>query len=213
MCVWGEMFVLFKKKLPVKNAIKRRSDFHGVELVALTDQWNGIEIGNLENAIYDPIRDRYEVTNLVTGAFYNILKNLEKSLNFTTKLYKRKDGRWGLPQIHQNGSVEMSPGMVSDLMYGSADLIVTGLTILYERQYVIDFLQPIFPEEGGIFIKTQSLENEFDFEAFVKPLEKLTWFTILGSYLITSFFIVVIQICGQQDLSIFNSPLNFSKIK
>ena len=75
MCVWRVIFVLFQKKLPVKNAMKRRSDFYGVELVAMTDQWHGIEIGNLENAIYDPLSDRYDVTNLVTGAFYNVLKN------------------------------------------------------------------------------------------------------------------------------------------
>ena len=49
--------------------MKRRSDFYGVELVAMTDQWHGTKIGNLENAIYDPLSDRYDVTNLVTGVF------------------------------------------------------------------------------------------------------------------------------------------------
>ena len=106
--------------------MKRRSDFYGVELVAMTDQWHGTKIGNLENAIYDPLSDRYDVTNLVTGVFYDILKNLEETLNFTTKLYKRKNGGWGLPQIYQNGSIELSPGMLSDLMHGSADLIVAS---------------------------------------------------------------------------------------
>ena len=39
--------------------------------------------------------------------------------------------------------------MVNDLKDGSADMIVTALTILYSRKYVIDFLHPIMPEIGG----------------------------------------------------------------
>ena len=39
--------------------------------------------------------------------------------------------------------------MVNDLKDGSADMIVTALTILYNRKYVIDFLHPIMPEIGG----------------------------------------------------------------
>ena len=39
--------------------------------------------------------------------------------------------------------------MVNDIKDGSADMIVTALTILYSRKYVIDFLHPIMPEIGG----------------------------------------------------------------
>ena len=46
-------------------------------------------VSNLENAKYDETKERYEVTNLVSGPFHDVLKILEKSLNFTTKLYKR----------------------------------------------------------------------------------------------------------------------------
>ena len=70
--------------------MKRRTNFYGVELVALTEKWlPGLDISNIENAKYDEKKERYEVTNLVSGPFYDVLKILEKSLNFTTKLYKR----------------------------------------------------------------------------------------------------------------------------
>ena len=73
-----------------ENTLKRRANFYGVELVALTEKWlPGLDIRNLESAKYDETKERYEVTNLVSGPFHDVLKILEKSLNFTTKLYKR----------------------------------------------------------------------------------------------------------------------------
>ena len=170
----------------------RRADFHGAKLTGLTEEWLGIEIGNLENAPYDVMEDRYDVTNLVSGAFYDILKNLECSLNFTTKLYKRKSGGWGLPVEYPNGTIELNSGMVKDLVTGSADLIVSSITMLYERHLVMNFLLPIVPEETGIFIKKRTQAVGFDFEVFIKPFDKLTWLTILSSSFVTSLFIIAI---------------------
>ena len=170
----------------------RRADFYGAELNGLTEKWLGIEIGNLEKAPYDIIEDRYDVTNLVSGAFYDILKNLEQSLNFTTKLYKRKSVGWGLPVQYPNGTIELDSGIVKDLVTGSADLLVTSITMLYERQLVMDFLHPMAPEETGIFIKKRTQAVGFDFEVFIKPFDKLTWLIILSSSLVTSLFIIAI---------------------
>ena len=116
-----------------------------------------------------------------------------------------------LKKIYQNGSMEISPGMVSDLMSGSADLIVASLTMMYERDLVIDFLQPIYPEDAGIFIKKELLQNEFDFEVFVQPFGKFIWFTILFTTCVTSLLVVLIRKCvGQEDVSIFSSLSVFS---
>ena len=170
----------------------RRADFHGAKLTGLTEEWLGIEIGNLESAPYDVIEDRYDVTNLVSGAFYDILKNLESSLNFTTKLYKRKSGGWGLPIEYPNGTIDLGSGMVKDLVTGSADLLVSSITMLYERHLVMDFLLPMAPEEAGIFTKKRTQVVGFDFEVFIKPFDKLTWLTILSSSFVTSLLIIAI---------------------
>ena len=175
-----------------ENALARRADFHGAKLTGLTEEWLGIEIGNLESAPYDVIEDRYDVTNLVSGAFYDILKNLESSLNFTTKLYKRKSGGWGLPIEYPNGTIELGSGMVKDLVTGSADLLVSSITMLYERHLVMDFLLPMAPEEAGIFTKKRTQAVGFDFEVFIKPFDKLTWLTILSSSFVTSLLIIAI---------------------
>ena len=101
--------------------------------MALTDDWQGIKLGNLDKAPYIPSNDTYDVTNFIKGPLYDVLKSLEATLNFTTKIYKRRLGGWGIPKIYPNKSVEVSPGMVKDLMQGSADIIVTTLTILYRE--------------------------------------------------------------------------------
>ena len=95
------------------------------------------------------VKSNLDLLTLYQGSFYDVLKHMEETLNFTTKIYRRKSGGWGMPIIYPNKSIQLSPGMVNDLKDGSADMIVTALTILYSRKYVIDFLHPIMPEIGG----------------------------------------------------------------
>ena len=115
------------------NFIKRRNDFYGLQLVGLTDESQETDIINLNEAVYYSSNDTYDVTNHVQGPHYRILKSLEETLNFTTKLYHRKSGGWGIPVIFQNGSIEVSDGMVRDIMLGKADLIIASLSLLYNR--------------------------------------------------------------------------------
>ena len=117
---------------------KRRNSFQGIRLVGLTDESQETGIKNLDEAIYLPSNNTYDVTNHLKGSFYGILKYLEKRLNFTTKIYKRKAGGWGMPIRYPNGSIEVSDGMVKDVMHGKADMIAASLSILYSR-FVVFF--------------------------------------------------------------------------
>ena len=189
-----------------ENALARRADFHGAKLTALTEASLGIKIGSLDNAPYDAIEDRYDVTNLVSGPFHDILKILERSLNFTTKLYKRKLGGWGLPIEYPNGTIELSSGMVKDLATGLADLIATSITMLYERHLVMDFLVPVAPADLGVFTKKRTLAVGLDFDVFIKPFDKWTWFAVLSSSFVTSLLIVAIKKYFDDDgISLFKS--------
>ena len=176
-----------------ENAWARRADFHGAKLTALTEASLGIKIGSLENAPYNAVEDRYDVTNLVSGPFHDILKILERSLNFTTKLYKRKSGGWGLPIVYPNGTIELSSGMVKDLATGLADLIATSMTMNYERHLVMEFLIPVAPADLGVFIKKRTVAVGLDFDVFIKPFDKWTWFAILSSSFVTFLLIVAIK--------------------
>ena len=54
---------------------KRRANFHGAKLTGLTENWfEAIQIVNMTSPAYDEINERYDVTNLVSGTFYDIFK-------------------------------------------------------------------------------------------------------------------------------------------
>ena len=61
------------------------------------------------------------------------MKAITTGLNLITDSKNRKIEGWGLPKIYSNGTIDMSPGMVKDLAFGRADLIVTSFSIFYER--------------------------------------------------------------------------------
>ena len=123
----------FPKNDTEENFMKRRNNFHGLSFVALTDKSQENDFTNLNEATYIPSNDTYDVTHYSNGPFYVILKHLENTFNFTTKLYKRKTGGWGMPTILNNGTVEISDGMVKDVMMGSADMIMATVSVLYNR--------------------------------------------------------------------------------
>jgi hypothetical protein len=67
----------------------RRSNFQGIQLIAMTEKEasNGRLPDNFEDtSTYFKNNDTYDVTNIVTGLYIDVLKMLEESLNFSTKL-------------------------------------------------------------------------------------------------------------------------------
>ena len=84
------------------------------------------------------IQNTYEVTNLADGKYIDILNQLSKMLNFKFRLFKRFDENWG--SIDENGNWN---GMVSNLISGEADIIVTSLTVCCRRTEAADYLWAI----------------------------------------------------------------------
>ena len=59
---------------------------------------------------------------------------MEATLNFTTRIYRRKSGGWGMPIIYPNKSIHLSPGMVNDLKDGSADMIGAEFVVTFSSR-------------------------------------------------------------------------------
>ena len=76
--------------------------------------------------------ETYGVTNSIHGTFIDVLQFLQNSFNFTTKLYKRKDGQWGNPVISPNGTVQIG-GMLLNLYDHSAEFLWAPYSFLPER--------------------------------------------------------------------------------
>ena len=170
-----------------QNFLKRRQNFHGFELIALTLEYgNYIQIENLKNAPYFPSNETYHVTGLVKGSLFEVWTILQNNLNFTTKIYSRMDNKWGIPIQHRNGSISVPDGIIKNSMDSSADILLAPLTITYQRHLVIDYLVPLYSLATGIYIDKDSIQDSLDFVVFYKPFDKWTWTTLTLSSLIVA---------------------------
>ena len=175
-----------------QNFLRRRQNFHGYGMIAMTENIeNAIEV-NIDNATYFPSNQTYDVTNSIQGSFFHIWKNLESTMNFTTKIYKRNVKSWGVPRQLSNGTIELSDGIIKDVWSGKAHVILSAATILHARYLAIDYLQPIRTGHGGIFVKKEDLHEGFDLSVYWYPFADWTWIVILSSSLIVAFCILLL---------------------
>ena len=202
------------EELIEQNFLKRRQNFHGSKLIALTLYSNKryIEIENHKNAPYFPSNETYDVTGLVKGAILEIWTILQNNLNFTTKIYSRMDNKWGVPMQHSNGSISVPNGIIKDGMDGLADILLAELAITNDRYLVIDYLVPLYSNLNGIFVKKNSIQESFDFEVFYKPFDKWTWTVLISSsFILTISIVLTSKFLNHQNLTCHNFMDIFAK--
>ena len=131
----------------VDSLVERRGNFHGLQLIGMLEKFQpGIYFPDdfAKNTLYNSENDTYDLTKIAKGTFIDVLNDLERSLNFTTKLFKRKDGKWGIPHKMPNGSVFFD-GQLQSVVEGPAHLICLFAN-LHSRIPYLDFLPPITTE-------------------------------------------------------------------
>jgi hypothetical protein len=86
-------------------------------------------------------------------------------------------------------------------MDGSVDILLAALTIKYTRNFVIDYLVPLYRNLNGIFISKDSIKESLDFEVFQRPFDKWVWTTLISSSLILSLSIFLTsKVLNQRNL-------------
>ena len=175
--------------------IKRRGNFQGVHLTAVTEQiLSMMELPkNFEfKANYFPNNQTYDVTNIVKGSGVDLLHSLENLLNFTTRLYKRKDGKWGLSKKIENGTY-IPTGMLENLNDGSADFGWAGLSMTVGRLRHVDYLPVIINYYASIFISRNLEIQDIDWQLFLKSYSNELWGTLICAALIFSVLIYIME--------------------
>ena len=189
------------EKLIEQNFLKRRQNFHGSKLIAITNESGNwyIKIESLKNAPYFPTNETYDVTGLVEGLYFDIWMTMQKNLNFTTTFYRKKVIKYGVPVQRPNGSISVPDGIIKDSLDYSVDILFAHLSILYNRYLVIDYMFPIDEYKRGIFINRDSFKESFDFGVFHKPFDKWTWTTlVLSSLMVTIIIFLTSKILNQE---------------
>ena len=104
--------------------VERRSDFQDYHMIAMTENSPPFIHFDLSSATYDETSDTYDVTKSVGGMYHEMFLIMQKRLNFTATLRKRKDGKWGPTTVLENGTI-ITDGIVKSLTSGFGEMIVT----------------------------------------------------------------------------------------
>ena len=165
------------KRVEKHPFLKRRSNFWGQNLAAVVEDQQPFIMFKpyiVPKAI-DSNHYSLETLDVTYGLFYDVLKLMKKSLNFTTTLTRRFDGNWG--KKDKNGTWN---GMVKSLLDGEADLIATSLTVNKDRYEAVDFLFPIGKESYAIYIGNPD-QADIDWNIYRYPFSNVSWICMFCS--------------------------------
>ena len=162
------------------SIVERRGNFHGLQFIGMSEK-DPPQLDFPDNfadkATYFSNNGTYDVTQFVNGSYVDILNHLEKSLNFSTTLYKRKDGEWGMPQEMPNGSVLLN-GILQSTAEGPGDIICAPLGVLPQRFPYLDFLPPLSDQFGALFIAKHNKYEMIDWMVYLGPFTYELWLSI-----------------------------------
>ena len=167
----------------VDSFLERRGDFYGDQLIVMTEQWLSyimLPDDFADQSNYFPENETYDVTRIVSGSYKNVLSHLEKSLNFSTKLYKRKDGVWGMPKIMPNGSIYLE-GMLKSITESHVDMIGATISMIPSRLDFVDYLVPMSQTYMALFIVNNDNLNNIDWTVYLAPFSIRLWLIIVAS--------------------------------
>ena len=178
--------------------VERRSDFQGIILKGMVEFWGllmNADKSYLEKAPYFSNNETYEITGFTHGVYHDILISLQDRLNFTTVLYKRKDGLWGHVK-DKNGSYE-GIGIIGDIFSRRADFAVAAFMMTMNRAILVNFLPSINEGTCGIYIPAKNIES-ITFEKYLAPFTLSLWIAIAFSgvtFAISKFLLLKVHVC------------------
>ena len=188
--------VIFIDSNFIPSLIKRRGNFHGVQLNAVTEQLLSlaeVPIDYESKVNYFPNNQTYDVTNIIEGSTIDLLHSLEKFFNFSTRIYKRKDGKWGSSTKLENGTYVPTTGMLENLYDGTADFGWSSFSMTKGRLHIVDYLPIITDFYASIFIPMKSEVQDIDWMLYFRSFSKELWGTVLFTAFIFAMVIYIME--------------------
>ena len=184
----------FIRSNPMKKSfVRRRGNFHGKNLVGMVNVYAPSVVlpKNFEDkAKYFPVNETYDVTDHVSGTYISFLRLSQRMLNFTSKIYIRKDRVWGSALQFKNGTTQFT-GMLQNVVEGNADFIWSVIARYQERNPYLDYLPNMNAYYGAIYLPR--LEESYDWSVFIAPFTADLWIAIVITSVITAILIIVLE--------------------
>ncbi|XP_076361370.1 ionotropic receptor 25a-like [Tachypleus tridentatus] len=114
-----------------------------------------------------------------TGFCIEILKELQRLLDFDYELVIPEDGYYGIIEVDGRWN-----GLVGQLARAETDMILAALSMTAERAEVIDFVTPYF-DQTGIGILGRKPEKQKSLFKFMEVLKPEVWWGVLGGIVAT----------------------------
>jgi ionotropic glutamate receptor NMDA 1 len=116
------------------------------------------------------------------GYCMDLLKTLAIQLNFTYSLHQVEDGLYGGFNFVNGSERKVWTGLVGELYYDRADMVVAPLTINPERSIAIDFTKPFKYQGITILQKKQSIHRlRHPLASFLQPFQNSLWVSVFVS--------------------------------
>ncbi|KAL0818978.1 hypothetical protein ABMA28_008267 [Loxostege sticticalis] len=116
------------------------------------------------------------------GFCMDLLKHLSKVINFTYSLALSPDGQFGnyiIKNFSTPGAKKEWTGLIGELVYERADMIVAPLTINPERAEFIEFSKPF--KYQGITILEKKPSRSSTLVSFLQPFSNTLWILVMVS--------------------------------
>ncbi|XP_011496545.1 PREDICTED: glutamate [NMDA] receptor subunit 1 [Ceratosolen solmsi marchali] len=118
--------------------------------------------------------------NCCKGYCVDLLKELAKTINFTYSLSLSPDGQFG-SYIYKSNNTNRKEwnGLIGEIVYERADMIVAPLTINPERAEFIEFSKPF--KYQGITILEKKPSRSSTLVSFLQPFSNTLWILVMVS--------------------------------
>ena len=192
-----------------QNIFRRRANFYGMKLKGMLEHATpSIFINNKykEYARFFKSNETYLMNGFVKGINIDVLEHLQDCLNFTMLLYKRKVESFGYVKDWENGTLT-GTGMMGDIFFKKADMIISGFMITESRSIYVDYLRPILAVKFGLYISKEAIYDGMEYDNYFKAFQLYTWIVILLSIISISMIkllvFIIIRDNKEKDSFIF----------
>jgi ionotropic glutamate receptor len=154
-------------------------NFKSAEMEEKAALFKAKKVYKVVSVIQPPFMQWNETKNTYEGYTFDLMEEIKKILDIDYELYIATDG-YGEPDDEGNWN-----GLVGELHNRRADIGLGAISVMAERENVIDYTVPYY-DLVGISILMKKAKMPTNLFKFLSVLEDSVWGCILGAYFVTS---------------------------